>query len=98
MRVARGPLTMAGVTAIAVAVAAVAVVAARAETRESPAAAQRSTPRAVSLITGERVHVSQVAGRPVISVEPSGTGARASVRTMTVADHAYVVPDAALPY
>jgi hypothetical protein len=72
------------------------------EPRTSPVATVPvglSSPRVVSLITGERVHLAAAGDRTVVGIQPGPqTAGAARVRTMTVGSHAYVVPDLALPY
>ena len=93
--------TVAGAGVLAVIVAAGGVLVARAGTWDGPAQDVSTRTRVVSLMTGERVRVSALGGRSVVDLEPApgGTAGRtAGVRVMSVADHDYVVPDAALPY
>ncbi|GAB3973150.1 hypothetical protein GCM10029978_051830 [Actinoallomurus acanthiterrae] len=52
----------------------------------------------VTLITGERVHVSGSAGRQQVSVSPSASGDVPLVDTFTVSGDLYVVPRDAGPY
>ncbi|WP_350273890.1 S8 family peptidase [Kribbella sp. HUAS MG21] len=65
----------------------------------APAAAPISStpPRTVTLITGDKVTVTTVSGRPTATVrKPNGTPAGAHI--MAVGNDLYVYPDAALPY
>ncbi|GIE95321.1 hypothetical protein [Paractinoplanes rishiriensis] len=73
------------------------------EAPKSPSTAHIQPDRVVTLPTGERVFLTAAGdGRQVRGVEPPA-GARTGadpvrVRTMSVADHHYVVPESALPF
>ncbi|TDW87163.1 PA domain-containing protein [Kribbella pratensis] len=84
-----------GLTALGAAVLALAAVSVPQAGAATPAAS--TPPRTVTLITGDKVTVTTVEGRPTATVsKPNGTPAGAHI--MTVGNDLYVYPDAALPY
>ncbi len=62
-----------------------------------PAAAAAGSSHTVTLITGDRVHVTDLAGgKHTVEVTTAKPGA--GVRTYEVGDELHVIPDAAMPY
>lgn len=102
---AGGLVTMVVVAAGGLAAVAQATLADASTAATAPAASTRPASRVITLITGERVRLTTIdGGRTIASMEPAGGNSPASgssparVRTMSVGEHTYVVPDSAAPY